>query len=393
MRQMNREIVSFLLEGLKASLLGTVVEQKPDSVSWRDVFLLARKNNIEGLCWYGLKDMIDDEDLLRKWTSAKDGCVFRQMHFDVERETIMSELAKAGLSCLPLKGALIQTYYPELGMRFMSDNDLLCGHVIEHDQQRFVDPNEKESTGKKISEIMKSLGYSSIKVEWNCENFEKKPFLIFEMHQHLMPFNSEHYAYFNEVWNRAVRKENSLEYVMRDEDEYLFMIAHNYKHYVSVAGFGIRALCDEYVFLKTKGSTMDWEYIEEQCKILNILEFEKEIRDLSNSVFTEKTTLTDEQWQRIDYMVSNGTFGNLNTKILNEISKVNGSKSSEVRRKYMLQRLFPSKEWIAQNHPYFDDKPYLLPLLPVYRLAKGIWTHPDRLILEIKMIFGRKNNE
>ena len=50
---------------------------------------------------------------------------------DVDRKKVLGELEKAGIWYMPMKGAILKDMYPRLGMRQMSDNDILV------DNQRF----------------------------------------------------------------------------------------------------------------------------------------------------------------------------------------------------------------------------------------------------------------
>ena len=64
--------------------------------------------------------------------------------FDVERAAILEELEKAGIWYMPLKGSVLKSLYPKIGMRQMSDNDILC------DPARMQD----------VRTVMENLGFS-----------------------------------------------------------------------------------------------------------------------------------------------------------------------------------------------------------------------------------------
>lgn len=77
-------------------------------------------------------------------------------------------------------------------------------------------------------------------------------------------------SYYRDVKNRlktACGKQYELRF--SDEDFYVYMIAHEYKHY-SGGGTGLRSLLDTYVYCLKKGKTLDWDYISGEIEKLGI---------------------------------------------------------------------------------------------------------------------------
>ena len=74
-------------------------------------------------------------------------------------------------------------------------------------------------------------------------------------------------------------------YHFSDKDFYIFMTAHEWKHY-NAYDTSIRSLLDCYVYCKVKGNNLDLTYITEQCKQLEIADFEQERRQLAIKVFS-----------------------------------------------------------------------------------------------------------
>ena len=58
-------------------------------------------------------------------------------------------------------------------------------------------------------------------------------------------------------------------------------MTHTFKHFEG-GGTGIRSLLDQYVYLNKLEEALDFRYIEKQCEILGIADFEKENRILCN---------------------------------------------------------------------------------------------------------------
>ena len=121
----------------------------------------------------------------------------------------------------------------------------------------------------------------------NHDVYMKPPVLNFELHTAL--FGSAHaeplYKYYADT-RRLLRKDdgNNYGYHFSDEDFYVYMNAHEWKHY-SGGGTGIRSLLDCYVYCKIKGENLNRNYITEQCRQLEITDFEKERRALAVKIF------------------------------------------------------------------------------------------------------------
>ena len=147
--------------------------------------------------------------------------------FDVERALILKEMEKAGIWDMPLKGSVLKSLYPKIGMRQMADNDILC------DPARMSD----------VCTIMESLGYSTNSTFGLSTHdiYFKPPVCNFEMHRALFGYGHDQRLvdYYQDVKSRLILNEGSqYGYHFRDEDFYLYMLAHAYKHF-SNCGTGL----------------------------------------------------------------------------------------------------------------------------------------------------------
>lgn len=129
----------------------------------------------------------------------------------MEREQILTEMAKQGLAALPLKGILVANYYPNPGMRWMCDNDILYGYVEPDESGGFKlkgnDLAEQEfwqgQAQKKLREIMENLGYTTENLKGAHDVYHKKPFFNFEMHRRLVPEDSSFAEYYINPWKKS----------------------------------------------------------------------------------------------------------------------------------------------------------------------------------------------
>lgn len=137
-----------------------------------------------------------------------------------------------GMLYLPLKGIIMNDYYPSVGMRQMSDNDILFdADAWERMEKHMISEGYKaEYVGKGHDERWVEY-YSDIK-------------------DRLIPDRTDDRCY---------------GYHMSDEDFYIYITSHAYKHY-SGSGTGLRTLMDFYAYLNAKGDTFNLDYIWTECK-------------------------------------------------------------------------------------------------------------------------------
>ena len=113
----------------------------------------------------------------------------------------------------------------------MSDNDILFDRSFQ---------NQLEMYMKTHGYMVKTIGNHSV-----CN---KEPIYNFELHTSL--YGSNHrkaYAYYQNVKERLIPDAaGSYGYHFTDEDLYIYILSHAYKHYMGT-GTGLRSLLDCYV--------------------------------------------------------------------------------------------------------------------------------------------------
>ena len=280
---------------------------------------------------------------------------------------VTTALEKTGIWYMPLKGAVLRSFYPQFAMREMADIDILF------DASRSAD----------VKNIMEGLGFQAKSYGYsNDDDYTKSPVSNFEMHKAL--FGDQHdkklFEYYKNVKFRLVKDEgNDYGYHFAPEDFYIFMIAHEYKHYNS-SGTGLRSLLDTYVFLRT--FNLDMDYVTAEMGQLGIAEYEQQNRSLALDLFSGKK-LTSGEREMLDYIIDSGMFGTMEHGIKNRLQKSGSGKLYYLRR-----RIFgPGKNDVDREHfkrryATFFNHPILLPFLPFYRLFKALKTSPKRICSE-----------
>ncbi len=303
---------------------------------------------------------------------AEGKAIRKNASLDAELRRIAGRLETAGIWYMPLKGALLKDLYPKFGMRQMSDYDVL------------IDP----ARAGEVREIMESLGYSVDEFGKDHHDvYVKPPMYVMEMHRSLMdlPRNAL-YDYYEDVKDRLVPDgEGTVRVHFTPEDFYLYMLAHEYKHY-SRAGTGLRSNLDIYVYLRKAGDALDWDYIRGELKKLGLTEFESHSRELAMALFGGGE-LSPEGREILNEHLLSGVYGS-------EEHRVSfGAKQQGGRLRYALGRMFPSREFIKDLYPFFWRHKLLLPFLPLYRLVMGLKKSGPRVRAELRALFRSKNRE
>ncbi|MBQ4312285.1 MAG: nucleotidyltransferase family protein [Oscillospiraceae bacterium] len=348
-----------------------VDEKKPDLKKVGDtdaVYAFASRHMLTAAASFALesagqKDQRSDKAIAK--------ALKRKIIFDMAYAQIKAELEKAGIWYMPLKGTVLQDFYPKAGMREMADHDILF------DVDRADD----------VKAMMESLGFKAEHFgSGNHDCYYKAPVLNFEMHRSL--FSTSHdeklYGYYCDIGRRLIGE--GCEKHFSPEDFYLYMTAHEYKHY-SGSGTGLRSLLDTYVYLQKQ--ELDMVYVTAEAEKLGIADFEAANRSLAQHLFSGGA-LTAAEKEMLGYILSSGTYGTFINSVSNKLRKNRWSKA-----RYMLYRFFvpvspKNKDYsmFAGEYPFFYKHKILLPLLPLYRTVRGL--RSGRLKTELKALWTAK---
>ena len=270
---------------------------------------------------------------------------------DSERKSILTAFENAQIWYMPLKGVILKDYYPQPGMREMCDNDILFD----------------ASRAKDVKAIMESLGFSTVHYgRRHQDDYQKPPVSNFEMHRMLvLPTNHVLTAYYEDIDDRLLSVKG-YERRFSNEDFYIYMIVHEYKHFIW-RGTGLRSLLDTYVFLHRFQDTLDFDYIRGEMQKIGMEAFEEKNRVLAMTIFqpdADLEMLSEEQKKQLEKYVVSGAYGNKVLQIQKDVEKWG-------KLGYILRRVFIPMKTVKTAFPYFYEHKLLLPLLPIYRLILG----------------------
>lgn len=305
----------------------------------------------------------------KEFIQAKAKALRRNALLESDLRLICSELEALGIWYMPLKGAVISKYYPEFGMREMSDIDILFDSEY----------------AEKVRDLMNSLGFETETYSRsNHDNYRKPPVSRIEMHRDLFgplhpPLIRE---YYRSVKSHLIKDpDGDYKYHLGTDDLYIYIIAHCFKHYTN-DGTGLRSLLDIYIFNKKFGNEMNCDYISRELSKMELKDFEEKMRELSFGVFsgTGNPAAYSEDFSRV--------YGSAAHRAVRSIKENGGGLRG--RLAYIKKRLFVSEETAVLVSPFLAGHRILHPLLPVYRFGKAVRRHRTLLKSELEAVF-RKN--
>lgn len=362
----------FLIYLMACSLHGTKPEEALlANIDMEALLWLAKAHSVSAMVCMALEqtDAFQHaaETTRLKWLDAKNKAVRKNMLLDAERHQLEKEFAEHGIWYMPLKGSILKDWYPKFGMREMADNDIL------------FDPAGR----KQVREIFQNRSYKTVSFrKGNHDVYEKAPIYNFEMHVSL--FNGTYKELTEQYENVKERllpvDGTAYQFAFTPEDFYVFVLAHAHKHY-SHSGTGIRTLADIYIVNQKLGGTMNWEYVDSELRGLGIFSYERESRELAQKLFgiaelPTKANLSEAEQQMLAYYLGASTYGTIENRTLNQMQKLQpdgGAITAHTKRKYLLSRIFPGREWCKACAPTVYKYPVLLPFFWVWRLAvKGV---------------------
>ena len=371
-------------------------------VSVNDIYSAAVRHSLDALVTTALEGAGFSSS---KAAEKKLLSIRKVMLFDTARAEILSRLEERGIKYLPLKGVIMKELYPSVGLRQMSDNDILFDSAYRAD----------------VRDIMSDLGYEVKLYEHsNQDVYMKEPVLNFEMHTALFTDDQSKTfeEYFSLAFDRAISDGVSkFGYKMTDEDFYIFMKAHEYKHYTH-NGTGLRSLVDIYVYLKAKGDTLDYGYIETECdklgagdyEIVSISDYEKITRELAMRIFDpavakalvesdrgeDECPISEDERVLLYTFIDSATYGTADISMNNLLDRKKREENismGQAKRRYFFRLMFPDMDYYRKKCPDIDSKKYLIPVIWVKRGLAAIFKRPRGSYQYIRRIITAKTKD
>lgn len=288
----------------------------------------------------------------------------RNITQEYEINSLLEDLEKDSIDCLPMKGWVMRNYYPEPLMRSMTDFDVLI----------------RELDSLRIRDWMEARGYTPDHIEQPVQDcYWKKPYMYVELHRrmttksHMLPDEIRQVHQKEQtIWQSTARLDGKKHiYTLDDEDFYIHYLLHFYKHFIT-SGAGIRFLADDYVFFKAKKDALNKNYLNEQLEKLRLSGFAEKIEQTAKICFEGNQPLDDGARMIVDYLTSTGIHGSQRTSEMLAGMVRGGGSFKQNKVLAFWKHCFPSIWYMEEQYPLLERYPYLLPFYWGKRLGKTL---------------------
>lgn len=370
--------LELFLNILKCAVCG-VPFQTEEAVDLKELWTFAHIHSVTATITPTLTDagLLTDPEEQQRWTEELHKNYRKTMMFDVEREAIFHILSENGIWYAPLKGIIINHLYPVYGLREFADNDILIDAALRNE----------------AVPLMESLGYTLDKHSMEVHySFSKPPLLEFELHHTLFAKKEQYksfFDYYRNIKEKLVLKGNdNYAYRLTENDNYLYFLAHAYKHYVK-AGTGLKTLADIYLCLQKL--PLDREYITAEAKKLGITDFVDTIESLSQKVFGGKNdfsfdSLTEDERKMLDNLIAMGSYGKFDNSMEAKFQEYAAASGKMSRLGYYRSRLIPGMEEYKNRYPFIYRHKALHPAFYFSRMIRAFAVNRKSVFKEMKAV-------
>ncbi len=347
MDQMN----AVILKLLKAYVTGVPATVHLTADEWRAVYRLADKQSVAPFVGAALNvcDTDIDLNLAKRFirNSTKTGHVYSLQNREYRR--IAAALGEKGIRTLYFKGSFLGQYYPDPMLRSSCDIDVL--YPQEHREE--------------VGTIMESLGYTKKGETLKEDEWFLEPCVAVEMHFSLFrPDGCTSMRTFD-PWPEAVETGDlPLQYVMRREDQYVFMLLHFVKH-LREYGVSLRQILDFEFFLRKEQEQFDRQVLNELLEKDGLVRMDAAIRHLLDTWFRDgERDQNDEALE--SFLFNSGLTGASNNTQSRKVAE-SGNNGSGTKFQYYIFRIFPPAGFIHERYPVTERHKILTPLYYVVR--------------------------
>lgn len=331
------------------------------------VYTLSARHDLAHLVGQGAsKIQLTESPSLEKCKKAAMSAFVRQTQQEYDLQKLYALLEGANICFLPLKGAVLRSFYPEPWQRTSCDIDIM---VRKEDMAQATD-------------LLKAEGWKQWEQSSNEITFVSTGNTVLELHHSLledhvtMPVEKR----LDNLWQYTQPiKGKRCHMELPDQWFYCCHLAHMAKH-IAYGGCGIRPFLDLWILDKKM-----------PCRSLpagsGLEQFEKAAHKLAQCWFSQEPM--DEMSRTLqDYILSGGAYGSLKNQV--EMQKVKkGGKG-----KYLMGRIFPPYSEMRGLFPVLQKHRWLTPVFyivrPIRLLFGGSWKQHTR---ELKFMDSSKQKE
>lgn len=335
------------------------------------LYYLSIKHDLSHILAVALKKngLLNGNTASGKFWKSMQFALLRYEAMQYELNQISEVFEQGKIAHVPLKGAVINKYYPEPWMRTCSDIDILV---------------RKEDLDKAKNFMIEKLGYTVLKHNYHDISMQSPRNTLLELHFRIEENVNGIDTLLSEVWDYVYPAEpGSYRYVMTPEYLMFHAMAHMMYHFIN-GGCGVRFLID--LWLLEHKMEYDSEILEGFYKKCGMSKFAYCVRSL-NKVWFANRRHDEKTLQMQKYIADGGLFGSVENKVIVRKTQISG------RFRYLWRRVFQSYDELKLSNPELYVKPFKYPYYLVKRWFKIFNPHESKRIKrEFKANFETNQN-
>ena len=347
--------ILFMFRLIASAVYNGDIPKMPEGINWEKIYNISAYNSVANIVAYAIiKGKYDiSAETKAKFTKKLYERIAVSENQSAEIKKLLKAFSDNEIHHMPMKGVILNELYPSSDMRFMADADILI----------------KKEQYEKINEIMLELGYTQDEEGPIEYNYKKPPFVHIELHKYPVALSSEDlFDYYGDGWKFAKKSDAPYRYDFSVEDHFFYVFTHFVRHYRD-AGAGLKFIIDIWLYIK-KHPQMNWDYINNEAKSINMDVFLKNIIKLTR-VWFEGESFDELISDMTLFILNSGTFGT--TKNQMSASSIRDSKNVENAGKFKYLRFaFPPYRKMKGIFPILEKLPFLLPVFWIYRVIRFV---------------------
>lgn len=315
------------------------------------LYELAKSQSITGIVSYVLHKYGREDILIgdKRLSDAYDKTVAQLIRKDVETQMLFGRLTAADIPHITFKGMVIKDCYPVPELRTFGDIDVII----------------KEEDRKKSHELMLAEGFKGEAMDGGVVYGYKRGKEFYELHSTMNSERTKLSDFMADYWSRTNLR-SGLTYEFEKNFHFAYLISHIEKH-VNCSNAGVRLYLDIALFLKKYRDELDLEKVRGILKDCKLEKFYDTVLYLCYRWFgTEKLyeqELSDELYEEFcRFTLRGGTFGVQNAGADSEVRRAMSNSGEVSKVSLIIRHVFPPYREVRRMYPFFDGKPYLLPL-------------------------------
>lgn len=318
-----------------------------------ELYELSKAQSVSGIVGYVLNKygFTDFAKAEKRFEDIFDKIVTQFIRKDFYAQNLIKKFDEAKIPHILFKGLVVKECYPVPELRTFGDIDII------------IPKNQRE----KSHNLMCGLGYEWELMDGGEVYSYKKDKEHYELHTTLNSEKTKLSAKMNSFWDYAKPK-CGFTYEFEHEFHLSYLISHIEKHLYGT-GAGVRMYLDIALFLNKYKENLDLEKAREILKECELEKFFDSTLYICQRWFDTdvkpKEEMSPELYEQFcRYTFKGGVFGIQERESTNEneVRRVISEKGKSGKLSIVLSHIFPPYREVRRLYPFFNGKPYLLPI-------------------------------